>query len=92
MNVRSGTRFNRSLDPIWRRRNGAARSSAWALFRAHLVVAERGVEHPRLLEVGCHLDAGDGDETDPRIVDVARQQQAELAPDLIRNTVWTRSL
>ena len=92
MNVSSGTRFRRSRDPIWRRRNGAARSSARAAVRAGLVVAERGVEDARLLEVGRHLHAGEGDEADARIVHLARQQQRELAADLIGDAVWTGAL
>ena len=88
----SGTRLSRSLDPICRRRNGAARSSARRAVRAGLVVAKRRVENPRLLKIGRHLHAGDGHEPDPRIVHFARQQQRELAANLVRDAVWTGSL
>src|SRR5262245_11216969 len=62
------------------RANLAAQKRRGAVERAPcvnsgLLVAERGVEHPRQLQVGRDLDARQGDEADPRIVDLARQQR-----------------
>lgn len=54
-----------------------------------MFIAERGEEDPGLLDVGADLDSGDRHETDSRIVDLAREQMAQLASNLIRDTVWT---
>src|SRR3954463_13551334 len=47
------------------------------------VVAERGVVNARLLQIRRDRDAGDGDEADPRIVDLARQHRGNLAANLV---------
>src|SRR4051812_10700034 len=46
-----------------------------------LLVAERRVVDARDLQVRRHGDLGQGDEPDPRIVDVARQQLRQLLAD-----------
>src|SRR5207245_4447425 len=43
-----------------------------------LFVAEHRVEHARLLDIGADLHASQGDEADPWIVDLARQESREL--------------
>ena len=54
---------------------------------ARFRVADRGVEHARLLQVGRHLDVGDGEEADARIVDLAGEQFGELSADLVTDAV-----
>ena len=66
-----------------------ARPSARSEFAPRLVVAERRVEDPRLLDVRADLHAGDRDEPDAGIVHFAGEQLAELASNLIRDPVWT---
>src|SRR5262245_59231083 len=63
-----------------------------AACRAGFLVAERGVEHPRLLKIGSDFHARQRDETNARIVYFAGQQIGELASDLIGDSVGTRSL
>src|SRR5207247_10597527 len=53
------------------------------------LVAERGVVHARLLQVRRHLHAGQRDEADPGIANVAREQQRELATNLFADAVWS---
>jgi len=53
---------------------------------------ERGVEHPRLLDVRADLNASDGHEADAGIVDLTRKELAELAADLIGNPVGSGTL
>src|SRR5439155_16373685 len=67
------------LPPQKRRRafEGAAGVSA-ALF-----VAERRVVDMRLLQIGRHLNARERYEADAGIVHLARDQQGELAPNLL---------
>ena len=55
-------------------------------------VADRGVEHARLLQVGRDLDVGDGEEADARVVDLAGEQFGELSPDLVADTGGSGSL
>src|SRR5438067_4231167 len=50
---------------------------------ARVLLAERGVEDARLLQIGVDLHARDRYESDSRVVDLARDQHAELAADLI---------
>jgi hypothetical protein len=52
-----------------------ARSSADAVLAPRRRVAHHRVEDARLLEVGRHLHAGQGDEADPGIVDDATTEQ-----------------
>src|SRR3954469_15387041 len=59
---------------------------------ARLVVAERGVVDPRVLQVGRDLHSRNGDEPDPRVVHVARQHRRDLAADLIGDSVWAGTL
>ena len=56
------------------------------------LVAEGGVEHPRRLQIGAHLNAGQGHESDARIVNLPAEQLRDLGPQLIRDTIWTGAL
>src|SRR5688572_12679438 len=47
------------------------------------LVAHRGVVDARLLEVGRHLDVGDGQEADSRILHVACEQLGNLDANLV---------
>src|SRR5215472_6511521 len=51
------------------------------------LVAERREEHAGVLEIGRDLHPGDRHEADPRIVHLAREQLAELSPDLIGDAI-----
>ena len=82
---RTGTRARAraaaaAAPPIWRRKNGVARSSAARRLLARLLVAERGVEDARQLQVGRHLHARQRDEADARVVDVAAAEQCRSTP------------
>ena len=57
-----------------------------------LLVAEHGVEHTCLLDVGAHLHASQGDEADPWIVDLARQERGELGSNLVGDAIGTGAL
>src|SRR3954452_2109350 len=57
-----------------------------------LGIANRGVEDTRLLQVGRHLDVGDGEKADPRVVDLAGEQFGELSADLVTDTGGSGSL
>src|SRR5262245_19910880 len=57
-----------------------------------LLVAERRVVHASLLQIWAHADARQRHEPDPRIVDLAREQRRQLAPDLIGDTIGSRAL
>ena len=74
--------------PIWRRRNGVARSSAFCgLLRAG-GVAERRVVDARQLQVGRHLHARERDEADVGIVHLAaREHRAQLLADLVADAM-----
>jgi len=61
-------------------------------FAARPLVAERGVEDAGVLQVRRHLDAGDGDEANARIVHLARQHRRQLVANLIGDTIGSRSL
>src|SRR5262249_22083497 len=62
------------------------------LVLARTARAERGVEHPRLLQIRAHLHPGQRHEPDAGIVHFARQQIGELASNLIRDTVGAGAL
>ena len=55
-------------------------------------IAEYGVQDARRLEVGGHLNPRERDEANPRVVDLTRQDQRELAADLIADAVGTGAL
>ena len=59
---------------------------------ARPVVAERSEEHASVLQIRRHLNARDRDEPDARVVNVAREQLAELAADLVGDALWTGTL
>src|SRR5690606_30336741 len=48
-----------------------------------LILAHHAVEDLRVVEIGTHLDVGDGHDTDARIAHVALEQLRQLAPDLL---------
>src|SRR5688500_15275863 len=55
-------------------------------------IAEAGVEHPGMLEIGAHLNAGHRHEADPGIVQLARNHRRDLGADLVGDTIWSGSL
>ena len=57
-----------------------------------LLVAKHRVEHAGLLDVGADLHASQGDESDPWIVDLARQKRRELGSNLVGHPIGTRAL
>src|SRR3990170_5964761 len=59
---------------------------------AGLLVADCGVEHPRLLQVCRDLDVGDREETDAGILDFPRQQFGELCANLVTDAGGSGSL
>ena len=69
-----------------------ARCSALAVAFRCLLRSDRRVEDARQLQVGRDLDAGDRDEPDARVVDLARQHHADLGADLIGDAVGAVAL
>src|SRR5712691_11508300 len=59
---------------------------------AFLFVAKRGVVHARLLQIRRQLDAGHGHEADAGITHLPRQQDRELAADLVGDAIGTGAL
>src|SRR5947207_10913675 len=55
-----------------------------------LLIAERGVEDARDLQVGCHLHARQRDEADARVVDLASAEDlADDVADLFADAIGT---
>src|SRR5262245_22567321 len=57
-----------------------------------LLVAERRVEHARVLQIRGHLNACDRHKAQARIVNVAREQLTDFATNLIGNAIGTGTL
>ena len=59
------------------------------LTRVHL---SADLQSARVLQVGRHLDAGDGDEPDPRVVHLAGEHRRQLVANLIGDAIGTGAL
>ena len=71
---------------------GRGARQSLAAVRPRSAIAQGAVVDPRVLQIGADLHAGDGDEAQARVVQIARDHTGDLGTNLVGDSVGTCTL